>query len=257
MYYIYMLRCVDNSIYTGITVDISRRFNEHKNKTKRCAKYTYYHDVNKLESVWVCKSRALASKMEYSIKKLTKNEKEELIKDASKICILLKNLDYKEYVNIGTNMLYIENLKDRPEYIHEYAVLCKKQWGKEEKSKEEFNRYIEKKVEKIKNNLLLKDFCVLLLLNKDELVGFISIFPNDLEERKDLSPWYATMYVKEKYRKNGYSKILNDAILNEAQKRGYDKLYLKTTLINYYEKFGAIPMEELNNNEKLLFFNLR
>lgn len=47
------------------------------------------------------------------------------------------------------------------------------------------------------NNL----FCKLILLEGTELIGFISIFPEDCEEEKDLSPWYATMYVKKKYRK--------------------------------------------------------
>ena len=57
-------------------------------------------------------------------------------------------------------------------------------------------------------------------------------------ERKDLKPWYITMYVKEEYRGLGYSKILNDAILDEAYKRVFDKIYLKFKLENYYEKFG-------------------
>lgn len=43
------------------------------------------------------------------------------------------------------------------------------------------------------------------------------------------------MYVKEKYRNNGYSRILNDAILKEARNRKITKIYLKTNLQNYYE----------------------
>ena len=48
---------------------------------------------------------------------------------------------------------------------------------------------------------------------------------------------------KEEFRGNGYSKILNNAILEEAKKRGFKKLYLKTDLINYYEKFGAVFLD--------------
>ena len=91
----------------------------------------------------------------------------------------------------------------------------------------------------------------MILLDDDRLAGFISIFPHDGDERKDLSPWYATMFVKEEYRGNGYSKILNNAILSEARKRGFRKLYLKTDLVNYYEKFGAVYLDELRNGEKL------
>lgn len=80
MYYVYMLRCKDNSIYTGITVDIDRRMKEHFSKNEKCAKYTYTHLAKKLEIVWECENKSLASKLEYNIKKLMKQKKEELIK---------------------------------------------------------------------------------------------------------------------------------------------------------------------------------
>lgn len=89
------------------------------------------------------------------------------------------------------------------------------------------------------------------MIENNTLIGFISIFPTDGEERKDLSPWYATMYVKEEYRGKGYSKILNNAILEEARRRGIQRIYLKTDLANYYEKFGAKYIENLSNGEKL------
>lgn len=79
MYYVYMIRCEDNSIYTGITTDLDRRINEHINKEKGCAKYTLRHSANKLESAWKTENRVLASKLEYYIKKLSKKQKEELI----------------------------------------------------------------------------------------------------------------------------------------------------------------------------------
>ncbi len=79
MYYVYMLRCMDDSIYTGITVNIERRMEEHFSKNEKCAKYTYTHLAKKLEVVWECENKSLASKLEYAIKKLTKQKKEELI----------------------------------------------------------------------------------------------------------------------------------------------------------------------------------
>lgn len=79
-YYTYILRCEDNSLYTGITTDIERRMKEHFNKTKKCAKYTKNHTPIKLEAVWQSKNRVLASRLEFYIKTLQKNEKEELIK---------------------------------------------------------------------------------------------------------------------------------------------------------------------------------
>lgn len=98
MYYIYMLRCKNNSIYTGITKDLERRFNEHKNKTKKCAKYTYFHDVVCIEAAWECEDRSMASKLECYIKRLSKSEKEALIKADTKlsdIVIMVEDEDYK------------------------------------------------------------------------------------------------------------------------------------------------------------------
>lgn len=153
-------------------------------------------------------------------------------------------------------MLKIYNIKDKQEYLKEVAILTQKEWGKTCNTQAEFNQKILRKIEKIKNNLDNKNYCKLILLDNDELIGFISIFEHDCDERKNLSPWYATMFVKKEYRGNGYSKILNDAILKEAKSRGFKRLYLKTTLDNYYEKFEAKYLETLTNNEKIYYFEI-
>ena len=153
-------------------------------------------------------------------------------------------------------MLKIYNIKDKLEYIKEIAILTQEEWGEKGLSTYEFDNKVNKKIEKIKLNLDKKSYCKLVLLEGDKLVGFISMFPYDGEERRELTPWYATMYVKKEYRKNGYSKILNDAILQEAKNRGFNKIYLKSELKNYYEKFGAKYIDILNNGEKLYYIEL-
>ena len=138
-------------------------------------------------------------------------------------------------------------------YIDEYIELCSLEWG-EKKTKSEMQEYIKRR----KNKILDGDkyISILGLINENELVGFISLFKTNGDERTDLSPWYATMNVKEKYRNKGYSKILNNAILKKAKELGYQKVYLKTDLNNYYEKFGARYIENLSNGEKLYCIDL-
>lgn len=81
MYYTYILRCQDNSLYTGITTDLNRRMQEHFSAGEKCAKYTLRHKPQKLEIAWMSENRVLASKLEFHIKKsLSKSQKEELIK---------------------------------------------------------------------------------------------------------------------------------------------------------------------------------
>ena len=149
----------------------------------------------------------------------------------------------------------IYDVKEKQEYIEEIARLSKLEWA-EYNTEEELNTKIQETINKIKNNLDNPSYCKLILLDNDKLVGFISIFPTDGDEYQELTPWYATMYIKKEYRGLGYSKILNDAILKEAKKRGFKKIYLKSELKNYYEKFGAKYMNDLQNGEKIYYIDL-
>ncbi len=78
MYYVYILECADKTLYTGITVDVVRRVNEH-NTSKLGAKYTQVRRPVKLVYSKKYEDRSLASKAEYKIKKLSRGEKIKLI----------------------------------------------------------------------------------------------------------------------------------------------------------------------------------
>ena len=141
------------------------------------------------------------------------------------------------------------NLKDSKKYLEDYVRLCSLEWGSPKSDDE-----VKEKVSSILSGD--KVISVLGLVDDDTLIGFISLFKYDGDERRDLSPWYATMYVKNEFRGKGYSKLLNDAIINEARNLGYSKIYLKTDLVNYYEKFGAKYLEDLECGEKLYYIEL-
>lgn len=130
----------------------------------------------------------------------------------------------------------VMDLKNHKEYVLEVMTLEFDEWASNVGNNRGMR--IARKVAQYEDFLNHPHFCKLILLDQDELVGFISIFPHDCSEEPDLEPWYATMYVKEKFRGRGYSKILNEAILEEARCRGIKTLYLKTSLEGYYEKFG-------------------
>lgn len=77
-YFVYIIECSNKSLYTGITTDINRRFNEHKNK-KTGAKYTKAFKPEKIVAVFttgkVVNARSVATKLEYSIKCLAREYK--------------------------------------------------------------------------------------------------------------------------------------------------------------------------------------
>ena len=148
----------------------------------------------------------------------------------------------------------IVDIKNNSNYLKEYIKLCSLEWGSP-KNEEEMQKYIEDKKKRIltENKVL----SVLGLIDDNEMIGFISLFQKEDDISEDVTPWYATIYVKEEYRGKGYSKILNDAILEEAKRLGYDKVYLKSFLKNYYEKFGARYIKDLENKEKLYYIDLK
>ena len=79
MYYVYILKCSDNTLYTGITTNLDRRIEEHNHSSKG-AKYTRARRPVKLMYSEEYVDRSTASKREYQIKKkMTRIEKLELI----------------------------------------------------------------------------------------------------------------------------------------------------------------------------------
>jgi putative endonuclease len=77
-YFVYIVKCSDDTLYTGIATDIQRRLAEHNNSEKG-AKYTRVRRPVELVYSEVCEDRSGASKREYAIKKLSRKAKLELI----------------------------------------------------------------------------------------------------------------------------------------------------------------------------------
>ena len=73
MYYTYMLRCTDGSIYTGMTNNLEKRIDEHL--SKKGAKYTKTRRPVELVYYEKFETKEEAMKREYAIKQLTRAEK--------------------------------------------------------------------------------------------------------------------------------------------------------------------------------------
>ena len=102
-------------------------------------------------------------------------------------------------------MLKIYNILQKMEFLKEVAILEYEEWA--DNPEEDKEARIERKIEKIKIKLKGRDFCKLILIDNDKLIGFISIFP-------------------------------------------------KTTLNDYYEKFGATFVKKISDKEKIYKFEL-
>lgn len=79
MYVLYILRCSDGTLYTGITTDLKRRIVEH-NSSPRGARYTRSRRPVRLVYQRPLRTRVTASRAEYRLKRMSRVEKTRLIK---------------------------------------------------------------------------------------------------------------------------------------------------------------------------------
>ena len=77
-WYVYILRCADNTLYTGITTDPERRLKQHNDGIG--AKYTRYRGPVTMVYIEEACDRSSALRREWQIKQLTKDKKLKLIK---------------------------------------------------------------------------------------------------------------------------------------------------------------------------------
>ena len=82
IWFVYILRCVDGTLYTGITKDLARRTRQHNDGT--ASRYTRSRRPVKLVYQEPQRSQSLALKREAAIKKLTRRQKLAMIRGANK-----------------------------------------------------------------------------------------------------------------------------------------------------------------------------
>ena len=93
MYYVYMLLCRGDSLYTGITPDLKHRMRQHMGQIKGGARFTALRPPQEIAALWTCPDRSTASKAEYAIKTLSPTEKRQLTADPALLTTLLPRLD--------------------------------------------------------------------------------------------------------------------------------------------------------------------
>lgn len=79
IWFLYLIRCKNGALYTGITTDVERRFEEHKSNDKKGAKYLRGKAPLNLVMKKKLGNKSMALKIEKKVKKLSKIKKEMLI----------------------------------------------------------------------------------------------------------------------------------------------------------------------------------
>jgi len=91
-WHLYLIRCNEGSLYTGITTNVARRFAEHQGNGDTKAKYLRGREPLVLVFQKNIGSRSLALGVEGKVKKLSKARKEELIRTNMHIDEIIKQV---------------------------------------------------------------------------------------------------------------------------------------------------------------------
>ena len=79
-----------------------------------------------------------------------------------------------------------------------------------------------------------------LLEKGSEIIGCAGLITNDFISRGDLYPWVCALFIDEKHRGNAYGSLLIEKARKDTKKAGFGHLFLCTSHIGFYEKYGCV-----------------
>ena len=89
VWHVYLVRCAARSLYTGVAIDVERRFAEHQAGSGRGARYLRGRGPLTLELARPVGDRSTAQRLEYRIKQLSRRQKERLLSDNDSLMLSL------------------------------------------------------------------------------------------------------------------------------------------------------------------------
>jgi N-acetylglutamate synthase-like GNAT family acetyltransferase len=72
----------------------------------------------------------------------------------------------------------------------------------------------------------------------EKIIGSCALLRNVLISWQDLVPWFGCLFISPEARGNNTGAVMLQHALEQTRLKGYERLYLSTTLVNYYEKYG-------------------
>jgi N-acetylglutamate synthase-like GNAT family acetyltransferase len=151
----------------------------------------------------------------------------------------------------GFKKMEIINLKEALEYFDKIAEYHQEEWVHLNDGET-----LEKR--KVRMQPYLNDEFIPTMyaaIEDEDIIGTAAIIECDLDERSDLTPWMASVYVFPAHRKKGYSKVLVKHVMKEAKRNNINKIYLYTENADeLYARLGwkTISKEYCHNNEVIV-----
>lgn len=127
----------------------------------------------------------------------------------------------------------IYSLKNNPELCEEVKLYCMEKWNK---VYECFSECADKSVYA---DTLPQTRVIMGMKEEKEIIGFYQLVSHELLTRfTDISPFISALYVDERVRGYGYGEMILNHARYEAASLGYEKIYVATDHIGFYEKYG-------------------
>jgi len=130
------------------------------------------------------------------------------------------------------------NVRKNPEYKERAIAYIQSKWGNR-RNKKVYEDCISHSIG-AKNPLPVW----YLLMDSETIIGCAGLITNDFISRGDLWPWLCALFVDKKYRGQGLGNLLISQAKKEVAEMGFDKLYLCTDHVGYYEKYDFAYIAE-------------
>jgi GNAT superfamily N-acetyltransferase len=133
----------------------------------------------------------------------------------------------------------IAYLADHPSYVPTLAAWHHVQW-----SYLDAGVSVEQRISRLEEHGKRKVPTTLLAVSGGMLLGSASLIAHDMDTRMDLSPWLASVYVAQAYRRQGIGSALVRGVIQEAKDLGFAMLYLFTPdKERFYARMGWHVLE--------------
>lgn len=127
-------------------------------------------------------------------------------------------------------IIQIYDIRDQKERLDAAVDYFWKQWGTDSN----FNFYKDCIEQSCNTDSDVPRFYI--AIQKDTIIGSYALLRSELNSRQDLTPWFACLFVDPLYRGNKLGSLLQKHAVEQTKTKGYQRLYLCTDLLNYYEK---------------------
>ena len=140
--------------------------------------------------------------------------------------MLEKNNEYKK----NEKDTKIINIRQHPEWLEPAADYFSSRWNIDRQL------YLESISDSITTEEPVPRWY--LVLQGEEIVGGYGLIENDFMVREDLCPWLCALYVEPTKRGQQLGAMMLEHSRSEGSKLGFEKVYLNTDHVDYYEKYG-------------------